>query len=99
MKPVANDQALWEALRLLAKSIRPDLREGSMFGSLAVYVGPRMACCVLGREVGLRVPASTAEDARAAGRASAFTPYGRAPMRERKFELIDVVGTIGLLKA
>jgi hypothetical protein len=62
--------------------LRPDLREGKMFGSPALYVGRRMACCVFGHEVGLRVPIELAEAARAVGRARDFTPNGRVPMRE-----------------
>jgi hypothetical protein len=54
MKPTAHDPALWNALPTLAKASAHDLREGRMFGTPALYVGKRMACCVVGREVGLR---------------------------------------------
>lgn len=77
-----HDMALYGALRALAFISTPDLREGRMFGSPSLYVGRRMAACVLGAEVGLRVPATLAESARASGRAQTFTPYGKAPMRE-----------------
>ena len=41
-----------------------------------------MAACVLGTEVGLRVPEALAKDALMARRARSFTPYGKRPMRE-----------------
>jgi len=77
-----HDMALFGALRALAFAVTPDLREGKMFGCPALFTGRRMAACVLGAEVGLRVPAPVAEAAREAGRARAFTPYGKRPMRE-----------------
>jgi hypothetical protein len=77
-----HELQLYGALRALALVSAPDLREGRMFGVPALFVGRRMAACVLGAEVGLRVPAKLAEFARASGRARAFTPYGKAPMRE-----------------
>lgn len=78
----AHDMDLFAALRRLAHASAPDLRDGRMFGCPALYVGRKMACCVMGNEVGLRVPASTADEARTTGRARAFTPYGKRPMRE-----------------
>jgi hypothetical protein len=74
--------ALFDELRRLALACAPDLREGRMFGCPALYAGRKMACCVLGNEVGLRVPQRTADEARTSGRARAFTPYGKRPMRE-----------------
>jgi TfoX/Sxy family transcriptional regulator of competence genes len=53
-----------------------------MFGCPAIYVGRKMAACVLHNEVGLRVPAQVADAARSSGRARPFTPYGKHPMRE-----------------
>lgn len=41
-----------------------------------------MCACVLGKQVGLRVPAALANAARASGRGRHFTPYGRRPMLE-----------------
>lgn len=41
-----------------------------------------MAACVLGAEVGLRLPTRIADSARHSGRARAFTPWGRPAMRE-----------------
>jgi hypothetical protein len=82
MSPATMDPALWDALRACARALAPDLREGKMFGSPALYVGRRMACCVHGHAVGLRVPASMADVARTSGRARHFTPHGRPPMRE-----------------
>lgn len=78
----AHDQALYRTLRALAFAVSPDIREGQMFGAPAVFVGRRMAACVLGAEVGLRVPAELAASACRSGRSRAFTPYGKRPMRE-----------------
>lgn len=77
-----HDMALYEALCALAFAVSPEMRKGRMFGAPAVYVGRRMAGCVFGAEVGLRVPAEVAALARQSGRANAFTPYGKRPMRE-----------------
>jgi hypothetical protein len=82
MVRTAHDPVLFKELKTLALSFAPDLREGRMFGCPAIYVGRKMACCVLGSEVGLRIPAAMADEARASGRARAFTPYGKRPMRE-----------------
>jgi hypothetical protein len=82
MVRTVHDQVLFQELKTLALSCAPDLREGRMFGCPAIYVGRKMACCVLGSDVGLRVPAAMADAARASGRARAFTPYGKRPMRE-----------------
>jgi TfoX/Sxy family transcriptional regulator of competence genes len=78
----AHDRGLFDALRTLALAEAPDLRTGQMFGCPALYVGRTMAACVLGRQVGLRVPEAVASAACASGRADAFTPYGKRPMRE-----------------
>jgi len=77
-----HDMALYDALRSLAFARRPDIRDGRMFGAPAVYIGRRMAACVLGAQVGLRVPADIAASACGCGRARPFTPYGKRPMRE-----------------
>lgn len=82
VKSDGHDVALYQALLKLAFTEPTDLREGQMFGAPAIYVGRRMAACVLGGEVGLRVPAGVAAYARNNGRARAFTPYGKSPMRE-----------------
>jgi hypothetical protein len=77
-----HDMALFDELRRLALASAPDLREGGMFGCPALYVGRKLACCVMGKEIGLRVPQRIADGARTSGRARAFTPYGKRPMRE-----------------
>jgi hypothetical protein len=82
MVRTVHDTVLFNELKRLALVSAPDLREGRMFGCPAIYVGRKMACCVLGSEVGLRIPAGMADAARASGRARAFTPYGKRPMRE-----------------
>ena len=58
--PLIPALALALLVRALSVAATPDLREGRMFGCPAVYVGRRMAACVLGSEVGLRLHAATA---------------------------------------
>jgi len=43
-----HDLALYGALWALAFAHTPDLREGKMIGSPALFIGRRMAACVLG---------------------------------------------------
>jgi TfoX/Sxy family transcriptional regulator of competence genes len=54
-----------------------------MFGCPALYVERKMALSVYEDSIGMRVPEAVALAAKAAGRASPFTPYGKKPMRER----------------
>jgi hypothetical protein len=82
LKSLAHDKALFNALLARAAFFNPDIRRGSLFGSPAVYVGRRMAICVHGAELGLRVPEALARKSIEDGRARPFQPYGKAPMRE-----------------
>ena len=79
---LSHDHVLFDAVIALAASINPTIRRGSMFGSPAIYVGRRMAICVHGTELGLRVPENLARRSIEDGRATSFRPYGKAPMRE-----------------
>ena len=56
---------------------RPDTRPGLMFGFPAFYAGDKLAACVYGTGIGLRV--SPEEAARVRGEPTpAFEPYGKA---------------------
>ncbi len=80
-KPV-HDRTLFDALVARMRPIEPAMRVGTMFGSPAVYLGRRMAFCVFGAEIGVKLPEAEAARLIASGSASAFRPYGRAPMKE-----------------
>jgi len=79
---IAHDKILFEAVLEAAHTIEPTLRVGSMFGGPAIFVGRKMAACVFGGEVGLKVPADIASTSIASGNAKHFTPYGKSKMRE-----------------
>lgn len=79
---LTHDQALFDAVLTRAASFNPAIRRGTMFGSPAIYVGRRMAICVYGTELGLRVPETLARRSIEDGRATPFQPHGKAPMRE-----------------
>ncbi|MGB8735482.1 MAG: TfoX/Sxy family protein [Rhodomicrobium sp.] len=80
--PVKHDKKLFEALLGFARAIDPDVRGGSMFGCPAAFHGRKMAACVYGDKIGLKVPEEQANATLASGRAVPFTPYGKAKMRE-----------------
>lgn len=63
-------------------SIEPVLRAGSMFGCPAGFVEGRLAFCVFGSTVGIKVPEGRARMLIREGKAASFRPYGRSPMRE-----------------
>lgn len=77
-----HDRALYEELLATLRLIEPHVRTGSMFGCPAVYCGRKLAACVHGTAVGMRVPASTAAQALKRGQAVPFQPHGMAPMKE-----------------
>lgn len=60
----------------------PEVREGSMFGYPAFYVGRRMFACVHGVGVGIKVHATLADALRARPYIVDFQPHGRRPMKE-----------------
>ncbi len=55
---------------------RPDTRPGLIFGFPAFYAGGKLAACLYGTGVGLRVPPAEASDLRGAP-TPAFEPYGK----------------------
>jgi hypothetical protein len=82
MAGARTDDPLFTALLAQARLCNPEARAGAMFGSPAVFVGRKMAACVLDGKIGLRVPAALAAASLSEGRAAPFRPYGKAPMRE-----------------
>jgi TfoX/Sxy family transcriptional regulator of competence genes len=82
VKPLNHDAELFSALAALAETLRPGVRRGAMFGCPAIYCGKKMAVCVYGPAVALKVPEALAIKAKADVRANPFRPYGRPPMRE-----------------
>lgn len=80
--PKMHDLTLFEHLLAESREIDKGVREGRMFGCPAVYHGRKMAACVYGEQIGLRVPEAIATDSVRAGRATAFRPYGKPAMRE-----------------
>ncbi|MBX3196210.1 MAG: hypothetical protein R2715_25225 [Ilumatobacteraceae bacterium] len=77
-----HDQALFEQLEMRAEAVDRAVRRGVMFGSPAVFVGQKMAACVYGSSIALRVPEEIARLSVDTGRVTRFQPPGRAPMRE-----------------
>ena len=77
-----HDTALYEELVALCSNGPVTIRQGKMFGCPALYVGRRLALCVYEDRIGMRVPEAVAVRAKSAGRAEAFTPHGKKPMRE-----------------
>jgi hypothetical protein len=77
-----HDAALFEALREACLVRWPELRVARMFGSPALFAGRRMALCVHGSQIGMRVPEPLARRLRDEGVAVDFRPHGRPAMRE-----------------
>jgi hypothetical protein len=77
-----HDLGLFDAVFARVRHLDPAVREGTMFGCPAAFVGTHLAFCVYGSGIGIKLPADKAARLVEAGRAFAFQPYGRAPMRE-----------------
>jgi hypothetical protein len=79
---LVHDKDLFQLLLAEAKLINFEVRSGSMFGSPAVYCGRKMALCVHGTDIGMRVPAGIAAEGLRSGKVFAFQPHGKAVMKE-----------------
>ncbi|WP_259294994.1 hypothetical protein [Paraburkholderia sp. DHOC27] len=77
-----HDRGLFDVAFAHVRDLDPSVHEGAMFGCPAAFVGTHMAFCVYGSGLGIKLPAERAAALVAMGRAFAFQPYGRAPMRE-----------------
>jgi hypothetical protein len=71
-----------DALYEHARTIEPKVTRGAMFGRPAIFVGRKMAACVFGNEVALKIPAELADTIIASRRATRFTAYGKPKMCE-----------------
>jgi TfoX/Sxy family transcriptional regulator of competence genes len=80
--PLQHNKALFDAIYEHARTIEPKVTRGAMFGSPAIFVGRKMAACVFGNEVALKIPAELANVVIASRRATHFTPHGEPKMRE-----------------
>lgn len=81
-RAIQHDMRLFDALYEQACVLEPDARRGAMFGSPPIFVGSKMAGCVFGNEIALKLPSSIATAIIDTGRAAHFTPYGKPKMRE-----------------
>ncbi len=81
-RSIEHDKQLFDALLAAARTIDPAIRGGYMFGCPAIFYGHKMAACVFGDKISLKLPAALADATLASGRAVPFAPYGRAVMRE-----------------
>ena len=79
---ISRDRALLERLVAVLPGGGASVRLGSMFGWPAAYVGKKLAFCVQGTVVGIKVPAEDATRLINAGQALPFRPYGKPPMKE-----------------
>lgn len=79
---IVHNQDLFIALLEKSKWIDPQVRKGNMFGCPAVFHGKRMAVCVYGELLGLKVPEHIATSCIDNGTAISFQPYGKRKMRE-----------------
>lgn len=70
-----------QALIQIAEHL-PPAAVGKMFGHPALYVAGKLSACAYGDGVGIKLPADTVGELLGTPGFSAFTPYGRAPMRE-----------------
>ncbi|CAB3764835.1 hypothetical protein [Paraburkholderia humisilvae] len=77
-----HDLGLFDAVFSHVRHLDPAVREGTMFGCPAAFVGSHLAFCVYGSGIGIKLPAEKAERLVERGDAFAFQPYGRSPMRE-----------------
>lgn len=80
--PMEHDASLFQVLLEQARGLDPAVRTGRMFGCPAVFRGRKMAACVYGDSIGLRVPEAIAAINKRSGRASPFQPFGKREMRE-----------------
>ena len=77
-----HDIGLFNAVFAYVRDKDSSVREGTMFGCPAAFVGPHLAFCVYGSGIGIKLPAERAAMLVGAGRAFAFQPYGRSAMSE-----------------
>lgn len=81
-REVPHDRALFARLLSEVRMTDPEVQAGAMFGCPAAYAAGKMAFCVLGTDIGVRIPEPRAKALLADGAAVPFRPYGKRTMRE-----------------
>ncbi|WP_321969115.1 hypothetical protein [Paraburkholderia tropica] len=77
-----HDRDLFDAVLIHVRKLDPTVREGTVFGYPAVFIGRRVASCVYGSGIGIRLPPGFAQLLVERGSVFYFQPYGRSVMRE-----------------
>lgn len=68
--------------RLLEMGDEAGAKRGHMFGHPALYARGKLAVCVYGDGIGLKLPAERVAELLESGRAKPFQPYGKSRMRD-----------------
>jgi hypothetical protein len=68
--------------RLLEMGHEAGAERGHMFGHPALYARGKLAVCVYGDGIGLKLPAERVAELLESGRAKPFQPYGKSRMRD-----------------
>lgn len=63
------------------RELVPELRTGAMFGCPAAYIGGKLAFCVYGDNLAVKLPEAEAARLLSSGLAAPFQPFGRPAMR------------------
>jgi TfoX/Sxy family transcriptional regulator of competence genes len=82
-RDVAQSDTSSEVVLDMLLSAVPDATCRTMFGCPAYFIDGKMFACVYGDSLAMKLPEDFANDLLSAGRATAFQPYDKAPMRER----------------
>ena len=82
MPRLLRDRELFEALLTHVRALDDAIREGTLFGYPAIFIDGRVAFCVYGSGIGIRLPARFGQLLVDRGDAFYFQPYGRSLMRE-----------------
>lgn len=77
-----HDRDLFDAVRIHVSELVPAIREGTVFGYPAIFIGRHVVLCVYGSGIGIRLPPDYARRLVESGDAFYFQPYGRSVMRE-----------------
>jgi hypothetical protein len=77
-----HDELLFDALLASLGSSALALQRRRMFGCPAAFVGRRLAFCVYGDAIAAKLPQALAQRLLDEGRAEAFRPFGRPPMKQ-----------------
>lgn len=76
-----HDRELFAWVVSHVRELVPELRTGAMFGCPAVYVGGKLAFCVYGFGIGVKLPEAEAARLVSSGLAAPFRPFGKPAMK------------------